>query len=153
MSKVQKAGLALSAFFAVVASIAAIKLTGPSPVSAPVGGISLDWFSTALTALGLGSFTSLPVLIPKLVDLFKRYVLPLLPANIGGAKIGGIIDVAQIATYVACLPKAKTPEERAAINAAGRACLDGLKEELFPVADFVALDMTGTPFPPLGVKS
>ena len=131
MTKIQKAGLWLSGIFGAIAAVAAIKYSGPSPVSAPVGGISLSWLPTLLTALGLGTTTSLPVLIPKLVELFKTHVAPHLPW--GAGKIGSVLDVAQIASYVALLPKAKTPEERAAINAAGRACLDGLKEELFPV--------------------
>jgi len=129
----KKIGLGISGLCAVVAAIATAGYLGPHPVSAPVGGISFSWLPTLLTALGLGTTTSLPVLIPKLVDLFKRYVVPLLPASVGGGKISSVLDVAQIASYVALLPKAKTPEERAAINAAGRACLDGLKEELFPV--------------------
>jgi hypothetical protein len=131
MTKTQKAGLYCSGICAAIAAVAAVKLTGHNPVSAPVGGYTLDWLSTALTALGLGGFTSLPVLIPKLVELFKTYVAPHLPW--GAGKIGSVLDVAQIASYVALLPKAKTPGERAAIKAAGRACLEGLAEELFPV--------------------
>jgi hypothetical protein len=136
MTKLQKAGMWLTGIFGAIAGIAAIKYSGPSPVSAPVGGISLDWLSTALTALGLGGFTSLPVLIPKLVDLFKRFVLPLLPAGVGGAKIGGVIDGAQIAAYLLLISKAKTDDERAALLIAGRASCDAFRDELFPVPAF-----------------
>jgi len=130
----KKIGLGISGLCAVVAAIATAGYLGPHPVSAPVGGISFSWLPTLLTALGLGTTTSLPVLIPKLVDLFKRYVLPVVPASIGGAKALGALDVVQISSYVLQIERATTAEEKAGITVAARACFDAARDRMFPLA-------------------
>lgn len=110
-----------------------------------VGGVESvgsGWFTTLWTLIGGGTAFSLPAL----VALIRKWIPSFGTAT--DARVGQVIDAAQIGAYLFLLGKAKSAEETSALLTAGRASCDALRDGLFPLPPVPA-----PPAPPVAVPS
>ena len=107
-----------------------------------IESVNSGWFTTLWTLIGGGTAFSLPALIA----LIQKWIPSLGTAT--DARVGQVIDAAQIGAYLFLLGKAKSPEETSALLTAGRASCDALRDGLFPVPALPA-----PPAPPVAVPT